>query len=210
MTLFSPGIRCLLAVALAGNLSVSAGCGVVLAPWLGPRGVTVPAKQAIPNPMFVPIADREMLWNQLVDELDDYFRIAREQRVQESGGVLTEGRIDTYPAVGATAFEPWRRDSTPGFERLEATLQSIRRRATARVIPREGGYFVEVQVFKDLEDVSQPERSTISSPTRRYDGSLVRGETTTQTGPQTLGWICIGRDTSLEQQILTELTARLK
>ena len=160
--------------------------------------------------MFVPIADRELLWNQLVDELDDYFRIAREQRVQETGGVLTEGRIDTHPAIGATLLEPWRRDSTPGFERLEATLQSIRRRATARVIPREGGYFVEIQVLKELEDVSQPERSTAASPTQRYDGSLVRGETPIQTGPQTLGWICIGRDASLEQQILAELAARLK
>jgi len=210
MKLHSREIRCLLVVALTSSLSGVAGCGVVLAPWLGPRAVTVPTKQLIPNPMFVPIADREMLWNQLVDELDDYFRIAREQRVQESGGVLTEGRIETHPAPGATVLEPWRRDSTPGFERLEATLQSIRRRATVRVIPREGGYFVEVQVLKDLEDVSQPERSTISSPTRRYDTSLPRGDTNTQTGPQTLGWICIGRDTSLEQQILTELMARLK
>ncbi|MFO0816655.1 MAG: hypothetical protein U1A77_01860 [Pirellulales bacterium] len=183
---------------------------MILAPWLGPRQVTVPQSQAIPNPMFVPIADREILWNQLVDELDDYFRIAREQRVQETGGVLTEGRIDTHPAIGATLLEPWRRDSTPGFERLESTLQSIRRRATARVIPREGGYFVEIQVLKELEDVSQPERSTASSPTQRYDGSLVRGETPIQTGPQTLGWICIGRDASLEQQILAELAGRLK
>jgi hypothetical protein len=206
----SINLRCLLTLALAACAVTSSGCGVILAPWLGPRQVTVPQSQAIPNPMFVPIADREILWNQLVDELDDYFRIAREQRVQETGGVLTEGRIDTHPAIGATLLEPWRRDSTPGFERLESTLQSIRRRATARVIPREGGYFVEIQVLKELEDVSQPERSTASSPTQRYDGSLVRGETPIQTGPQTLGWICIGRDASLEQQILAELAGRLK
>ncbi|MFO0871326.1 MAG: hypothetical protein U0935_20575 [Pirellulales bacterium] len=211
MSLFPPiAVRCCLLGLLGALIVSSTGCGIVLAPWLGPRGATLPAKEAVPNPLFVPIVDRELLWNQLVDELDDYFRIAREQRVQDSGGVLTEGRIDTYPTVGATALEPWRRDSTPGFERLEATLQSIRRRCTARVIPREGGYFVEVQVLKELEDVSQPERSTVVGPTQRHDGSLVRGETDTQTGPQTLGWICIGRDVSLEQQILTELMARLK
>lgn len=180
-----------------------------MAPIFGPRQVTATTKEAIPNPLFVATVDHEGLWNQVVDELDDYFRIAREQRVQEIGGVLTEGRIDTHPAIGATFFEPWRRDSTPGQERLEATLQSIRRRATVRVIPREGGFLVEVQVLKELEDVSQPERSTASSPTWRHDGSLVRGESNTQTGPQTLGWICIGRDPSLEQQILAELQARL-
>lgn len=186
------------------------GCGAVVAPWMGPRAVRTPTATAIDNPLLLNVADRELLWNQLVDELDDYFRIAREQRIQETGGVLTEGRIDTHPAIGATLLEPWRRDSTPGFERLEATLQSIRRRAIVRVIPGQGGYYVEVQVIKELEDVSQPDRATAASPTRRYDGSLVRGNESVQGAPQTLGWITLGRDLSLEQQILAELAARLR
>jgi hypothetical protein len=209
------GVKCGLAYVLAGLLAFgcltgASGCGAVVAPWLGPRSVRVPAAKSIDNPLLLAVADREMLWDQVVDELDDYFRIAREQRIQETGGVLTEGRIDTHPAIGATLLEPWRRDSTPGFERLEATLQSIRRRAIVRVIPGQGGYYVEVQVIKELEDVSQPDRATAASPTRRYDGSLVRGNESVQGGPQTLGWITLGRDVSLEQQILAELAARLR
>jgi len=209
------GVKCGLAYVLAGLLAFgcltgASGCGAVVAPWLGPRSVRVPATKTIDNPLLLAVADRELLWDQVVDELDDYFRIAREQRIQETGGVLTEGRIDTHPAIGATLLEPWRRDSTPGFERLEATLQSIRRRAIVRVIPGQGGYYVEVQVIKELEDVSQPDRATAASPTRRYDGSLVRGNESVQGGPQTLGWITLGRDVSLEQQILAELAARLR
>lgn len=201
----------LAAAVLAACVTVGGlGCGAVIAPWLGPRAVRAPTAKTIDNPLLLTVADRELLWNQLVDELDDYFRIAREQRIQETGGVLTEGRIDTQPAIGATLLEPWRRDSTPGFERLESTLQSIRRRAIVRVIPGQGGYYVEVQVIKELEDVSQPDRATAASPTRRYDGSLVRGNESVQGGPQTLGWITLGRDLSLEQQILAELAARLR
>src|SRR5438132_11782156 len=93
----------------------------------------------IQNPMFVPAQDREFLWNQTVDAVDDYFRIEREDRVRLIAGVLTEGRIDTFPTIGSTLFEPWRTDSTMGYEKLHATLQSIRRRATVRVIPVDGG-----------------------------------------------------------------------
>ena len=34
------------------------------------------------NPMYVPLSDREFLWNQLVDTIDNYFRIQREERVR--------------------------------------------------------------------------------------------------------------------------------
>ena len=69
----------------------------------------------IENPLFVPPMDRELLWNQTVDAVDDYFRIEREERVRLIGGVLTEGRIDTFPTIGSTILEPWRRDSTPAM-----------------------------------------------------------------------------------------------
>jgi len=168
------------------------------------------AGRGLENPLFFPVADRELLWNQLVDALDDYFRIEREQRVQEVGGVLTEGRITTFPTNGATYLEPWHRDSTPGFEKLHATFQSLRRRAEARVMPRNNGYFVEVVVYKELEDISQPEGATVRGSSMRHDGSLARNETPDPNGPVTLGWICLGRDIGLEQQILAELQARMQ
>ena len=161
------------------------------------------------NPLFVPAMDRETLWNTTVDVVDDYFKIEHEERVRLIGGVLTEGRIDTIAQTGSTLFEPWRYDSTPGYEKLHATLQSIRRKATLRVIPAEGGYLVDVQVRKELEDLDKPENSSAGGASNRHDGSLVR-----PTGMQgrysvTLGWIPIGRDCSLEQRILANLQTRL-
>lgn len=189
------------------------GCGLHFAPLFGPARISGTTKDGLPNPMLVPITDREFVWNQVVDELDDYFRIEREQRVQETGGVLTEGRIDTLPTPGATVLEPWYRDSTPGFERKLSSLQSMRRRAVARVIPTQTGYWVEVQVIKELEDVAQPEQSTVSISNSaagdRYDTSVGRAEQTATNRSDSLGWICLGRDSSLEQQILQELKARL-
>jgi hypothetical protein len=163
----------------------------------------------IQNPMFIPAVDRELLWNQTVDAVDDYFRIEREDRVRQIGGVLTAGRIDTFPTTGSTIFEPWRGDSTPGYEKIHATLQSIRRRATVRVIPVEGGYLLDVVVQKELEDLDKPEHATAGGATLRHDGTIVR-----QQGPPgrysvTLGWIPIGRDVTLEQRILDDVAARL-
>jgi hypothetical protein len=167
------------------------------------------AAAGIQNPLFVPPIDRELLWNTTVDVVDDYFRIEREDRVRMIGGVLTEGRIETFPTTGATLLEPWRRDSTPGYEKLHATLQSIRRRATVRIIPTEGGSLLDVVVQKELEDLDKPEHATVGGATLRHDGTIVR-----QQGPPgrysvTLGWIPIGRDPSLEQKILSNLAARL-
>jgi hypothetical protein len=160
--------------------------------------------------MYVPLSDREFLWNQLVDTIDNYFEIEREERVRLVGGVLTEGQLETYPQPGATRLEPWRRDSSPGFERRYATLQSIRRRAVVHVKPQaDGGYLVEVAVYKELEDVSQPEFSTVNVSGLRHDGTLRRPDTETQAGTLTLGWIPVGRDTTLEQRILAELRGRL-
>jgi hypothetical protein len=170
----------------------------------------VPQAALAQNPMYVPLSDREFLWNQLVDTMDNYFRIEREERVRLVGGVLTEGQIETFPLPGATIFEPWRRDSSPGFERSYATLQSIRRRAIVHVRPQtDGGYLIDVAVYKELEDLSQPEHSIVSIDELRTDGTLVRPDTKPQLGSATLGWIPVGRDMTLEQRILTELRGRL-
>lgn len=186
-------------------LCCTAGC---MRPWLFSNGDAGPP-QLIENPLFVPAMDREFLWNQTVDAVDDYFRIEREERVRLIAGVLTEGRIDTFPVTGSTILEPWRRDSTPGYEKLHATLQSIRRRATVRVIPADGGYLMDVTVAKELEDLDKPEHATAGGATLRYDGSLVRQEGAPGRHSITLGWIPIGRDVSLEQRILNDIRARL-
>jgi hypothetical protein len=197
---------------LAGVLLLAVlGCSwTPYAPGYNLPGVVAPlAVRATDNPLLVPVADREFLWNQLVDTIDDYFRIEREERIRQVGEVLTPGQIDTFPKVGSTLLEPWRRDSTPGFERMHSTLQSVRRRALLQVTPAEDGYLIGVTVLKELEDLNRPEHATAGAATIRHDGSLVRNEAHQDKQPVTLGWIPIGRDLALEQQILTDIQARL-
>ncbi len=90
------------------------------------------------------------------------------------GDVLTEGRIDTFPESGATLLEPWRKDSVTNRDRLECTLQSIRRIAHVRVMPDQGCFIVELTVFKELENLPRPARSTAGSAAFQKDATLDR------------------------------------
>src|SRR6056297_638256 len=133
--------RLSIAVTSVVLIVAAAGCGQ-LAYRLDRR----PPEQFIPNPLELPPADDQFVWSQVVDTVDDYFRIAREQPVQNSSRMLLDGRLETSYRVGASVLEPWRKDSTAGFEALQSTLQSIRRKATVIVRPRGAGYSVEVIV----------------------------------------------------------------
>ncbi len=160
------------------------------------------------NPVLLGVADHHLAWEAVVDVVDDYFAIKREEPVRPIGNTMTEGRLDTFGKVGATIFEPWLQDSANGRERIESTLQSIRRRAVVRVIPAEHGYWVDVAVFKELEDVVQPERSTAGAATFRYDDTLTRVASAVDEQAVNEGWIPQGRDTALEQRIIAQLQAR--
>ena len=168
-----------------------------------------PPEQFIPNPLELPPLEDQFVWSQVIDTVDDYFRISREQPVQNSNNFLLDGRVETSYRVGASVTEPWRKDSTAGFEALQSTLQSIRRKATVTVRPRGAAYTIEVIVQKDLEDTDRTQYATETTASRRHDGTLVRQVGGTGDSPQTLGWISLGRDTSLEQRILRDIFQRL-
>ncbi len=183
------------------------GLGCAQAPVDGPAP-GMPCAVAQNNPAFLPVADPHLAWETVVDTVDDYFKIEREEPVRQIGGTLTEGRLDTFPQVSPTLLEPWRPDATGRYERLENTLQSLRRRAVARVIPTQGGYLVDVAVFKELEDVVQPERATAGKATFRYDDTLRHVVNPIGEQQITEGWIPQGRDPLLEQKILADLLSR--
>ena len=77
------------------------------------------------------------------------------------------------------------------------------------MIPTAGGYLVEVQVQKELEDLPRPERARAATSAVAFAETLDR---LTQDGltdpPETLGWIVVGRDLALEQRILSDLERR--
>jgi len=189
---------------LPALMMMSVGCGQLL--YRVKNDVPEPF---VPNPLELPPAEDDFVWSQVVDAVDDYFRIAREQPVQNSNGILLDGRLETSYRIGASLFEPWRKDSTDGFERLQSTLQSIRRRATVTVRPRGAAYVIEVVVQKDLEDTDSTQYATESTEAIRHDGTVLRKEDTYDGSPQTLGWIPLGRDASLEQVILRDIFGRI-
>jgi hypothetical protein len=197
-----------LLIAFSCLILCAAGCHF---PWKSGIAVQHPGHEPpLPNPLFVPVRDPEVLWIQLLDVLDNDFKVQREERVRVVGDLILEGRIETFPTDGSTILEPWRKDSTHGFEKWHATLQSLRRRAAVRVIPADGGFLVDLVVQKELEALNQPEHSTVERTPVRDDGPRTgRLEETQEVAAITSGWIPLGRDVSLEQRLLRDLQARL-
>ena len=104
-----------------------------------------------PNPLVVPSSDFENVWNKTVAVVDKYFDIESENRLSRT--------IRTQPQMGATMLEPWALDSVTFQDRLEASLQTIRRAAVIHVDPAPtGGFLVKVEVYKFLEDMAKPDR----------------------------------------------------
>lgn len=213
-------MRLLCAVTVA---AIAACAGCFSGPYMPPPGQAVAPGQPLPpgspmpgvgmpvlvnNPLFIPVQDANLLWDQLVDVTDDYFEIDREDRVRLVGDILTEGRIDTFPRGASTIFEPWNKDSVTFRDRWQATLQSLRRQGTIRVIPAEGGFLVDVMVTRELEDVDRPDAVFVGNESLRNDNSIRRFTNNAQGGGKSLGWIGKGRDLSLEQEILLQLQAR--
>ena len=191
---------------------------------VGPAGPMLPSPPPTPkNSVVIPPLDAELVWSQMVDVVDDYFKVQTEQRVVFSNGIPTEGLIDTYPQTGATLLEPWRGDSVGFRERLESTLQSIRRSGSMRLLPDPAGWRIEAVVLKELENMPRPMRATAGGASFRNDDSLYRYGTPLptlgqQVGDQprpvsnptaNIGWIPLGRDSLLEQKMLAKVLSQL-
>jgi len=163
----------------------------------------------VQNPLTVPMVPRALVMDEVSDEIDNYFRIVREERVRMVEGVLTEGWIETLPRVGATILEPWRGDSVPGFELAHASLQTVRRFAKVRIIPTGNSYLIDLKVYKELEDLDQPQAANIRGTWNRHDNSLDADRPTDHDQPDEKGWIPMGRDMDLENVILKNIQSRL-
>jgi hypothetical protein len=154
------------------------------------------------NPLVVPTADFETVWKECVAVLDEYFEIASENRLSRT--------IITQPVIGATLLEPWRIDSVHLDDRLESTMQTIRRHGRIMVNPAPGGGFlVKVEVFKELEDMSKPDRQSMGRAVFNNDFPVNRTYEIVGPVPLPSGWIPRGRDAKLEQVILARIRHRL-
>jgi hypothetical protein len=196
---------------LLGTLLMVFGLsGCTVPAWSPPPPEMAPIAQTgavYPNPVFIPISDPQCAWEAVVDVIDDYFKIEKEEPIRQIGNAGSEGwidggRIETFYQVSPTILEPWRRDTAGEYERVENTLQTMRRRAVVRVLPAEGGHWVDVAVFKELEDLHAPEHASAGGATFRYDSAFTRVVNPTGGGPDSDCWIPKGRDPVLEQRII--------
>lgn len=172
--------------------------GLLVMALSGCHSLPFSSQAAVTNPIQVRANNYDLVWERTIDTLHDYhFEIARENRLS--------GEIETEYRTGASVFEPWHADAANAKERVEGTLQSIRRKVLVHITQIEGGYLVSVEAFKELEDLpglaaNSPSGATFqeSKPLKR-DLNLVVGQTTPS------GWIAKGRDTALEQNVLADL-----
>lgn len=117
-----------------------------------------------------------------------------------------DGRIETHPKIAPGFEQPWKPGSPDWRERLWATLQSVRHRAFVQIEPHEqGGYLVQVTVFKELEDVPRPERQSAGSASFRDAITVDRTSEVIDQSIVTTAWIPKGRDACYEQAILRRI-----
>jgi len=159
------------------------------------------SRPVVSNPVFIPAANEDAVWEQTVDLVHDYFDIGRENRIVAA----QPGTIETRYRIGASLLEPWHRDSHGLDNRVESSIQSIRRKAIVSVTPAQGGYLVGVEVFKEIEDLPGVANNTAGGATfhqanpLRRDLDLVTGQSSAS------GWLPRGRDEVLETEMLQRL-----
>ena len=97
----------------------------------------------------MPTGDFDVVWNKTVAQVNRHFPIASENRLARV--------IRTDSELTGTLIEPWTGDAVTFHDRLEATLQTIRKFAEVHLDPSPaGGFLIKVAVFKELEDLSKP------------------------------------------------------
>ena len=159
---------------------------------------------SVANPVWVPSPGIDgdayaTVFEKILDILSDYFEIMYSNRY--------DGSIETFPTI-APGFERFFKPGSPDcYQRLEATLQTIRHRAQVFIQPAEdGGFFIKVMVYKELFDTPYPVRVLTGAAGFRSTTDVERQfEVIDPTAFEPGSWVPRGRDTELEQLILQRL-----
>lgn len=138
------------------------------------------------------------VYERVLNALDDYFDVKPSSRYG--------GKIETLPRIAPGYEQPWKPGSPDSHERWHATFQTIRHYAIVDIQAGErGGYKVYVEVYKELEDLSQPTGA-------RGTGAIFQEATTVDRRTEVLAvqssdrsWIPLGREPALEQAILRKI-----
>jgi hypothetical protein len=138
------------------------------------------------------------VFEKVLGVFSDYFEIAYSNRY--------DGRILSAPKIAPGYERFWARGSPDCYERLQDTLQTMRYRGQVQIRAAEqGGYLVQVIVYREMKDEQRP----LGAPS----GSLFRDSATVDrqfevVDPSIPGdgiWIPMGRSHALEDAILQEI-----
>jgi hypothetical protein len=156
----------------------------------------------VENPVWLPVGSEPeaygKVFEQILDIVDSYFDIAYANRY--------DGRIETLPRISPGFEQFWKPGSPDAYQRLEATLQTIRHRGAILIQPApDGGVFVQVTIFKELEDLARPIRAMAGGAAFRSEVSVERQYEVIDLSVFESNWIPLGHDVELEQQILQQL-----
>jgi hypothetical protein len=165
-------------------------------------GAAVPAEREA-NPMYLPLGPTRESYFKVFDcalsTLHDFGFVIAEQNA-------FEGRIETQPRVAPGIFRPLRPGSPSFADRLLETAQTYRHRATVLINPADnGGYWVKVTVYKELEDLPKPTRAILGAANFRADNSVERKYEVVDPTLLESSWIPRGEDIDIEQQLLCRL-----
>ena len=161
-----------------------------------------PSAAAGANPVYVPLGPDayNLIFEKVYDIISEYFEVAFSNRY--------DGRIETFPRIAPGLEQPWKPGSPDFSQRLLATLQTIRHRAIILIRPADdGGYFVDVKIFKELEDLARPTQATAGAASFRSDNTLQRQFEVIDANVVSFQWIPLGRDVKLEQVLLRRIAS---
>jgi len=142
---------------------------------------------------------QDLMWERAVAILNNYhFMVARESKI--------EGVIETEYRAGSNLFEPWHHDSVGYANRLESTVQSIRRKAIVTFQNSSPGLVtISVRVDKEIEDVpglaANYEGGATFSESQLLDRNL--DQVVGQTGASR--WLHRGTDPALEAELMRQI-----
>jgi hypothetical protein len=154
----------------------------------------------VENPVYLPQGGYayNVVFEKVLDTVDDYFEISYANRY--------DGHIETFPRIAPGLEQPWKPGSPDCYQRLYATWQTLRHRGSFLIEPApDGGFFVHVTIYKELEDLPRPTRETAGTASFRSDPTVERQFEVIDPTVFESNWIPIGRDCELEQVILQRL-----
>ena len=102
--------------------------------------------------------------------------------------------------------QPFKFGSPDLRERLLAMLQTIRYRGEIGIEPApQGGFNVQVVVYKEVEDLARPIRATAGAASFQSDNTVDRQYEVVDPSVIDANWAPLGRETHLEQAILQRI-----